>query len=132
VVHDGDAHALGGVAGHAGLFAPLDDLVAFARHLLAPDGRVLTAADLEAMATRRAGHGADVRGLGWRLAPEGWGDWPEGTLWHTGFTGTSLLVSPPAGLAVVLLTNAIHPARRLEEQRELRAELHRLVREAFR
>ena len=115
-VHDGNAHTLGGVAGHAGLFAPLDDLVAFARHLLAPDGRVLTAADLEAMATRHAGHGADVRGLGWRLAPEGWGNWPEGTLWHTGFTGTSLLVSPPAGLAVVLLTNAIHPPRRLEEQ----------------
>ncbi|MGO9581190.1 MAG: serine hydrolase domain-containing protein [Acidimicrobiales bacterium] len=130
-VHDGNAYALGGVAGHAGLFAPLDDLVSFTRHLLVPDGRVLTAGMLEAMATRQAGHLPDVRGLGWRLAPEGWGDWPEDTLWHTGFTGTSLLVARSLGLGVVLLTNAIHPRRRVEEQAEMRAAVHRRVREAF-
>jgi len=130
-VHDGNAHALGGVAGHAGLFAPIDDLVVFTRSLLAPDGRVLTSRELDAMATRRAGRGPDVRGLGWRLAPQGWGDWPETTLWHTGFTGTSLLVSRPRHLGVVLLTNAIHPHRRIAEQAEMRAVIHRRVSEAF-
>jgi CubicO group peptidase (beta-lactamase class C family) len=120
------------VAGHAGLFAPLDDLVSFTRYLLVPDGRVLTAGMLEAMATRQAGQLPDVRGLGWRLAPQGWGKWPEDTLWHTGFTGTSLLVSRPLGLGVVLLTNAIHPRRRVEEQAEMRAAVHRQVSEAFR
>ena len=49
-VHDGNCWALGGVAGHAGLFAPLDDMTAFVRHLLAPDGRVLGPAALEAIA----------------------------------------------------------------------------------
>jgi CubicO group peptidase (beta-lactamase class C family) len=130
-VHDGNSHALGGVAGHAGLFAPLGDLVEFTRHLLEPDGRVLTPAAVEAMATKRAGSSPDVRGLGWRLAPEDWGVWPEDTMWHTGFTGTSLLVSRRLGLGVVLLTNAIHPYRRIKEQAEMRALIHRQVSEAF-
>ena len=77
------------------------------------------------------GRSGDIRGLGWRLAPEGWGAWPEDTLWHTGFTGTSLLVSRPLGLGVVLLTNAIHPRRRIEDQAEMRAAIHRRVSEAF-
>ena len=130
-VHDGNAHALGGVAGHAGLFAPLDDLVQFTRHLLVPDGRVLTPAGVDALATERAGSADDVRALGWRLAPQGWGRWPTATLWHTGFTGTSLLISRPLGLGVILLTNAIHPHRRLAEQAEMRAVVHRGVSEAF-
>jgi CubicO group peptidase (beta-lactamase class C family) len=130
-VHDGNAYALGGVAGHAGLFAPLEDLIAFMRHLLMPDGRVLTPDALVAMATRRAGRTPDVRGLGWRLSPEDWGVWPEDTLWHTGFTGTSLLLSPPLGLGVILLTNAIHPQRRVEEQAKMRAIVHRHICEAF-
>ena len=130
-VHDGNAYALGGVAGHAGLFGPLEDLAAFIRHLLAPDGRVLNREAFAAMAARRAGRSPDIRGLGWRLDPQNWGDWPQDTLWHTGFTGTSLLVSPDRGLGVILLTNAIHPHRRLEDQAEMRAAVHRLVSESF-
>ena len=130
-VHDGNCYALGGVAGHAGLFAPLEDLVGFTRHLLDPDGRVLTPSMLEAVSTPQAGWSPDIRGLGWRLAPEEWGPWPDQTMWHTGFTGTSLLVSRPLGLGVVLLSNAIHPHRRLDEQAEMRAVVHRLVREAI-
>lgn len=130
-VHDGNCHALGGVSGHAGLFATLGDLVLFVRHLLSPDGRPFDRDDIRVMTTRRAKTGQDERGLGWRLSPEGWGDWPEETLWHTGFTGTSLLASPARGLGVVLLTNAIHPNRRMDEQAAMRAELHRLVSEMF-
>ena len=36
-VHDGNAYALGGVAGHAGLFAPLGELARFVQVLLAPE-----------------------------------------------------------------------------------------------
>ena len=108
-VHDGNAFALGGIAGHAGLFAPLEDLVTFTRHLLRPDGRVFDTDAVDSFATRRAGRSPDVRGLGWRLAPEGWGSWPEGTLWHTGFTGTSLLVSRELDLGVVLLQTRSTP-----------------------
>ncbi|MHB1597843.1 MAG: serine hydrolase domain-containing protein [Acidimicrobiales bacterium] len=129
-VHDGNAHALGGVAGHAGLFAPCDDLVRFVAALLHPTRHpVLSAASVAEMSRYQAGEQPDVRGLGWRLAPLDWGDWPESTYWHTGFTGTSLLVSPASGVAVVLLANAVHPSRQLERQASWRARLHRAVAE---
>jgi CubicO group peptidase (beta-lactamase class C family) len=79
------------------------------------------------MATRQAGSDDDVRGIGWRLEPRDWGPWPAGTFWHTGFTGTSMLVAPAAGAAVVLLTNSVHPHRRLDQQAAMRAEVHRLL-----
>ena len=131
-VHDGNAWALGGVAGHAGLFAPVGDLAHFVQSLLqAGTGAVLPASSVEEMGTLQAESDSDVRGLGWRLRPSGWGAWPEGTMWHTGFTGTSLLVDRPRGVAVILLSNAIHPRRRLDEQAAFRAEVHRLVADAL-
>ena len=62
------------------------------------------------MPTRRAGRSPDVRGLGWRLDPEEWGDWPDDTLWHTGFTGTSLWIDPVTDTYIILLTNAVNMA----------------------
>jgi serine-type D-Ala-D-Ala carboxypeptidase len=129
-VHDGNAYALGGVSGHAGLFAPLGDLARFVQRVLAPGG-VLSAESIAIMSSRQAGEGEDVRGIGWRLDPRDWGDWPEGTFWHTGFTGTSLLVAPELGAAVVLLTNSVHPHRRLADQAAVRARAHSLLAEAL-
>jgi CubicO group peptidase (beta-lactamase class C family) len=83
------------------------------------------------MTARRAGEGAEARVLGWRLRPEAWGDWPEGTIWHTGFTGTSLLIAPAFGVAVVLLSNAVHPVRRLDQIGAFRAQVHRAIRDAL-
>jgi len=132
-VHDGNAYALGGVAGHAGLFAPLSELARFVQVLLAPElAKVLSAETVTRMTDRQAGHGEDVRGIGWRLEPREWGHWPDRTIWHTGFTGTSLLVAPARGAAVVLLTNSIHPHRRLEDQAAVRAQVHQLVAEVLR
>jgi serine-type D-Ala-D-Ala carboxypeptidase len=132
-VHDGNAYALGGVAGHAGLFAPLADLARFVQALLVPElAGVLSAESVSLMSEHQAGNGEDVRGTGWRLEPRGWGQWPERTIWHTGFTGTSLLVAPSMGVAVVLLTNSIHPHRRLEDQAAVRAQVHQLVAKALR
>lgn len=132
-VHDGNAFALGGVAGHAGLFAPLEDLSRYVVGLLDPGATpVLDARSIAEMGTRQAGAGDDVRGIGWRLFPTQWGSWPADTIWHTGFTGTSLLVSPSRGVGIVLLTNAVHPVRRLEEQAGVRSRIHQLLAEAFR
>lgn len=149
-VHDGNAWALGGVAGHAGLFAPLDSLSRFVQLLLthapaaeragAPGDahptkpaeeppRLLDAGSRRLMRTRLAATGTDVRGVGWRLHPTTWGDWSPDTLWHTGFTGTSLLVAPDQDLGVVLLTNCIHPHRQLEVQAQMREAVHRLIAE---
>jgi CubicO group peptidase (beta-lactamase class C family) len=127
-VHDGNAYALGGVSGHAGLFGTADDLGRFAAALLRPEAHpVLSAETIEIMTALHASNRGDVRALGWRLKPSGWGRWPQGTFWHTGFTGTSVLVSPGADTAVVLLTNFVHPARRLGETERFRAQLHQAV-----
>jgi serine-type D-Ala-D-Ala carboxypeptidase len=128
-VHDGNAWALGGVAGHAGLFAPLDDMARVVAALLGPPDRhpVLSAASIAEMTARQAGHPPDVRGLGWRLRPTAWGRWPAGTYWHTGFTGTSLLIAPALGVGVVLLTNGVHPVRQPERQAAMRVAVHRAV-----
>jgi CubicO group peptidase (beta-lactamase class C family) len=133
-VHDGNAYALGGVSGHAGLFGTIADLSAFAMALLRPDRHpVLSAATIAEMTRRQTPAGSDdVRALGWRLRPAGWGRWPPGTVWHTGFTGTSLLVSPALDVAVVALTNAVHPVRRPGQLIVLRQDLHRAARAAVR
>jgi beta-N-acetylhexosaminidase len=125
-VHDGNAFAMGGVSGHAGLFAPADDLNQFATALLRPRTHpVLSADTIRLMTTLHATTGSDARALGWRLRPSAWGRWPQGTFWHTGFTGTSLLISPRADTAVVLLTNFVHPVRQPDETGLLRTRLHR-------
>ena len=127
-VHDGNAWALGGVAGHAGLFSTSDDLTRFVRSLLGARGHhVLSAASISSISRTPVGTQPDVRGLGWRLDPAAWGPWPPDTLWHTGFTGTSLLVAPSANLGVILLTNAIHPTRQLDRHDAMRASLHSIV-----
>jgi CubicO group peptidase (beta-lactamase class C family) len=127
-VHDGNAFALGGISGHAGLFGPADDLTRFATALLRPRAHpVLSAETIRLMTAPQATVGSDVRTLGWRLRPSGWGRWPRGTFWHTGFTGTSMLISRGADTAVVLLTNFVHPKPRPEEADRLRGHLHRAV-----
>ena len=126
VVHDENARALGGVAGHAGLFGPLADLARFARALLRPgEHPVLSRAAIERMTRPQSGAPPEVRGLGWQLQPFTMAaGWPDDTYGHTGFTGTSLVVSPAAGLAAVLLTNAVHAGRRPEEIIALRRTFH--------
>jgi CubicO group peptidase (beta-lactamase class C family) len=107
-VHDENASALGGAAGHAGLFGTVDGVLDFARALL--DGTGASAAALAAMRER----GSPTRTCGWeRRVP----DWPGGnacsdtTIGHTGFTGTGLWLDFDRGLAWTLLTNRVHPSR---------------------
>jgi CubicO group peptidase (beta-lactamase class C family) len=131
-VHDGNAFALGGVSGHAGLFGTAADVSTFAGALLRPGQHpVLSADTIALMTSRRAGTDAEPRVLGWRTRPDQWGNWPDGTIWHTGFTGTSMLVAPALDAAVVLLTNAVHPVRRLAETAQFRTQVHQLVRAAL-
>ena len=113
---------------HEGLFSDVDDLTVFVSALLARGrGPVFDGWARRHLSTYQAGRSPDVRALGWRLAPRGWGHWDESAIWHTGFTGTSLLVSPADGLAVVLLANAVHPTRDLPAQARFRADVHRAL-----
>jgi CubicO group peptidase (beta-lactamase class C family) len=131
VVHDENAFAMGGVAGHAGLFSTARDMARFARMLLEQervDGeRLVEPATLSAF-TRR-GPGAD-RGLGWDLAPGASriaAALSRDAFGHTGFTGTSLWVDPVRGVSVVLLTNRVNPSREGTGVTALRRRLHELV-----
>lgn len=113
-VHDENAFALGGVAGHAGLFSTAADLSVFAQMMLNGgeyDGQRIIADSTIALFTKRA---AGTRALGWDtcggsgscgkyLGEEAYG--------HTGFTGTSMWIDPERDMFVVLLTNRVHEAR---------------------
>ncbi len=113
VVHDENAEALGGVAGHAGLFGTAADLARYAA-AWAGDDSPMEGLRAEALRGQTEGLGGR-RGLGWGLrgdAYDNMGDgWPASGAGHTGFTGTSLSVDPRSGLWAVLLTNAVHFGR---------------------
>jgi uncharacterized protein YbbC (DUF1343 family) len=111
-VHDPRAFALGGVAGHAGLFSRADDVARYAQAILAGGG-VLAPATVASMTTPRVYGDRDLRALGWDV-DTGFsstrGDlFPLGSFGHTGWTGTSLWIDPTTGVFVVLLTNRVHP-----------------------
>ena len=118
-VHDPRAFALGGVAGHAGLFGTAADLARYCRMMLKLgelDGaRVMTEATARAMTLGRPlPDGTGVRGYGFDVdtsysSPRGERFAKGASFGHTGFTGTSLWVDPAADAFVVLLTNAVHP-----------------------
>lgn len=113
-VHDENAFALGGVAGHAGLFSSATDLAVFAQMLL--DGgvsngvRIVSDSAVALFTRRSAGH----RALGWDTCDGGAGCgqfMSERAFGHTGYTGTSLWIDPDRQMFVVLLTNRVHAAR---------------------
>ena len=110
-VHDPTARALGGVAGHAGLFSTASDLAVYAQLMLDEGlaGKTRLFADSIARAFTKPGPG--WRGLGWQTCP---GDGSCGqylsthAFGHTGFTGTSMWIDPERDLVVIVLTNWIH------------------------
>ena len=112
-VHDPRAHALGGVAGHAGLFGTADDLARFARALLGNGGGWLSPAGAAAMTRLRDYGDGDLRALGWDVETHystSRGDlFPLGSFGHTGWTGTSLWLDPATDTFVVLLSARNHP-----------------------
>ncbi|MCA1645113.1 MAG: serine hydrolase, partial [Chloroflexi bacterium] len=113
-VHDENAYALGGVAGHAGLFSTAADLSVFAQMMLNGGEyngvRIIQDSTVQRFIKRAAG----TRALGWdtcdgdggcgrHLGPHAYG--------HTGFTGTSIWIDPDREMFVILLTNRVHAAR---------------------
>jgi len=109
-VHDENAWALGGVAGHAGLFSTGRDLAVFCRTLLAGGSygpaRILGPDFVELLLTSP--------GLGFALdQPWFMGELAgRGAAGHTGFTGTSLVLDRATDTFLVLLANTVHPRRR--------------------
>jgi CubicO group peptidase (beta-lactamase class C family) len=111
-VHDGNAHFLGGAAGHAGLFSTARETQAIAAQFLPSTSKLLSPATC-ALFRENMTEGLDeARSLAWqlaatkdstagpRLAPDSFG--------HLGFTGTSCWIDPAREAAFVLLTNRTH------------------------
>ena len=118
VVHDDNCSGLDGVAGHAGLFASLADVLRWAEAwLLAARGMdtdALKPAAVNALISASAAPDTTWR-LGWDTPSAGGSSAGQrvsaGAFGHLGFTGTSAWIDPVRGAAVVLLTNRVHPSR---------------------
>ncbi|MGW0335744.1 serine hydrolase [Streptomyces sp. NPDC003011] len=117
-VHDENAHSLGGVAGHAGVFSDAWDLAVLGRTLLNGGvygrARVLRPESVDLMFTDfNTAFPGDEHGLGFELHQH----WYMGamatprTAGHTGFTGTSLVLDPTTDSFLIVLGNSVHPVR---------------------
>ena len=132
VVNDDNARALGGVAGHAGLFAPVDDLIKYVISWIDPVNSLLSGASREISMRLHTEGTLSRRGLGWVLRQDDHDHDPTGDLWpmtavsHTGFTGTSIAFDPVSGLWTILLTNRVHYGLHVNIG-GLRARLHNVV-----
>ncbi|MFC1429675.1 serine hydrolase domain-containing protein [Streptacidiphilus sp. N1-3] len=132
-VHDENARAMGGVAGHAGLFTDLGDAAATAA-AWAQSAPTLLPADLaqEAVTRQPMPDTSSARALGWVCASdENWDhigpSWPRTTVSHTGFTGVSIAADPVSGWWAAVLSNAVHSGRERPRLRRARLDLHATI-----
>ncbi len=130
VVHDGKAFKLSGVSGHAGLFLTIQDCAKFASALLCEDLRLFKP---ETYALLKKCHTSDLnekRTFGWVFSDP---KYPlsdlssECTLFHTGFSGGSILIDYTNKLAFVCLSNRVHPSREAKDFLVSRKKIHELA-----
>ncbi len=136
-VHDGNAWAMGGVAGHAGLFSTASDVMRFAEEMLAAE-RGKSSVFQQQLAREFFRRQEIPEGSDWAL---GWDTPTAGrstsgshfsrrSIGHTGFSGTSLWIDLENGTIVVLLTNRVHLVAK-RSRFELRPRIHDFIWEAF-
>jgi serine-type D-Ala-D-Ala carboxypeptidase len=138
-VQDENCHALGGVAGHAGLFSHAPDVLRFAACIL-DEGRntlgrqVFQPETVRLFATRQAEPTGTTRALGWDTPSEPSSSgrhFSPNSIGHLGYAGTSLWIDPERKLAVVLLTNRTWPDRSNKAIQEVRPAFHDAVGEGI-
>jgi beta-N-acetylhexosaminidase len=136
-VHDENAFAMGGVAGHAGMFTTASDLAAFCQMLLNggiyEHHRLLNRATISQFTAAQALAGGTYT-LGWMVPT------PNSSSGHyfstrsygyLGFTGTSIWIDPDRQLFVILLTNRVHPSRENDKIAAVRPAVHDAVIESL-
>jgi CubicO group peptidase (beta-lactamase class C family) len=142
-VQDENASVLHGVAGHAGLFSNVPDLLRFANEILAtvqapsgaeePRPRLFTAAVIQRFSERQGPAGSS-RALGWDTPSESSSSgrhFYSRSIGHLGYSGCSLWIDLEADVAVVLLTNRTWPDRKNQAIREIRPAFHDAIRGAL-
>ena len=111
-VHDGNAHFMGGVAGHAGLFSTADDVLKITMQFLGDHTQLLTPESCNLFSANFTPDAAEHRSFGFQLASTA--ESTAGTkmspksFGHLGFTGTSVWIDPIAERVFILLTNRTH------------------------
>jgi CubicO group peptidase (beta-lactamase class C family) len=134
-VQDENASVMGGVAGHAGVFANASDTATFARAMLPGASRCLLRPETLSLFTRResAPQGTS-RALGWDTpsAPSQSGShFSSNSYGHLGYTGTSLWIDPDRALTVTLLTNRTWPDCTNQAIKQIRPRVHDAIVEAL-
>lgn len=137
-VHDESAHALGGIAGHAGLFSSASDIHRFCRAWLRAAVGQADGTPLLRPATARlamTNHTSELQagcGLGWMIdRPNFMGPAPAGLVGHTGFTGPAMVIDRSARTIVVLLSNRVYPQRATPAHHPVTAALVSVARSTF-
>ena len=137
-VHDDNAYAMGGVAGHAGLFSSARDIHSFLVRLdqcLHGKDNFLPQALVEEFLTTVRTPSQSSFALGWDTPTPGQS--ASGSLFsprsvgHLGFTGCSIWWDLEKNCHVVLLTNRIHPSRKNEKIKDFRPQIHDLIMKAL-
>jgi serine-type D-Ala-D-Ala carboxypeptidase len=137
-VDDENAYAMGGVSGHAGLFAPVREVDRIACELLASyhgTSDFVPQKVLREFWTRDTAVEGSTWALGWdtpspQLSSSG-RHFSPAAVGHLGFTGTSIWIEPERKLAISLLTNRVHPRRDNQAIRDFRPKIHDLVMETL-
>jgi CubicO group peptidase (beta-lactamase class C family) len=137
-VHDDNAYAMGGLAGHSGLFSSAADvnvLLSRLRDAYFGKGSLLPESIMREAFTRDRTVAQSPRTLGWDT-PAATGSaagtrFSKNTVGHLGFTGTSMWLDLDKAVHVVLLSNRVHPSRNNDKIKDFRPVIHDLVMEAI-
>jgi CubicO group peptidase (beta-lactamase class C family) len=136
-VHDDNAYAMGGVVGHAGLFASIQDvdrLVTVLVECYQGKSAFLPAALVQEFWTREGTVPESTRALGWDTPSEAGSSsglhFSPHSVGHLGFTGTSVWIDLEKGIHVILLSNRVHPRRDNYKIQGFRPLIHNLAMEA--
>jgi CubicO group peptidase (beta-lactamase class C family) len=140
-VQDENAWVLGGIAGHAGLFSNVPDLLRFAAAILrspivagsAPQPALFDCTIVEQFSQRQPPLGSS-RAIGWDTPSEPSSSgryFSPNSIGHLGYSGCSLWIDRDAAIAVVLLTNRTWPDRKSQLIREVRPAFHNAIRKSI-
>ena len=136
-VHDENAWAMGGIAGHAGLFSTARDVAIFAQMILNggiyAHRRLLSRAVIEQF-TSKVVIAKSAGATGWDVPTESSSSgryFSSKSFGHIGFTGTTLWIDPERNLFVILLTNRVNPTRANQQIRQVRPAVHDAVIESL-
>jgi CubicO group peptidase (beta-lactamase class C family) len=129
-VHDGNAHFMGGVAGHAGLFSTSREVFRMANQFL-PGSELLQSESLHLFSDNFTPACATSRSIAWILAQtpgcSAGPALPATALGHNGFTGSSIWMDPAKRRVFVLLTNRVHPRVDAIDMRRIRRRFNALA-----